>query len=188
MTRAPALSRRVEGATLRARGSGRRTGKRPGALYEFLGWDPRALLRGKLKTIVLYDGQTRQQPEVRRDQHLYGSPNGEPPKVWGPLVTDWRVVKQWRRIGNWWLDIREAWLIAKRHPVANIQLNRSNRHRIPPWEMKRLMEQIERAGGVAVLVRRANGGIRAGWSINRTSGDVTWYGADADTHMARWTS
>lgn len=164
----------------------RRAGRRPGFLYELWGYDPRALLKGHIRIICLYVGQTRQKPETRWRQHQYGSPNGEPGKIWWPLVTDRRVTYRKLLVGNWKLDLREAMRIAKRAPVANIKLNRINTQRIPPYEMKRLMAQIERAGGVKALVAKADGRTRAvaGWSI--TPEGVVWYGSQADRVGARW--
>lgn len=164
----------------------KRAGRRPGFLYELWGYDPRALLKGRIDVVCLYVGQTRQKPETRWRQHQYGSPNGEPGKIWWPLVTDRRVTYRKLLVGNWKLDLREAMRIAKRAPVANIKLNRINTKRIPPYEMKRLMAQIERAGGVRALVAKADGRTRAvaGWSI--TPEGVVWYGSQADRVGARW--
>jgi len=189
----------------------RRHGRRPGYLYEFEGWDPRELLKGKLHEVVIYDGQTRQNPVNRWRQHEHGSPNGEPPKIWWPLVTKKHVRKSWAFVSDFKLDMREGWLIARRRPIANISLNMTNPRRIKPWEMKQLMEQINRRGGVAALVRQARhkqwrsrwtrlldwfrgeqeetpevAPAGAGWRINQTSGDVTWYGRDAQEAGASW--
>lgn len=168
----------------------RKKWRRPGALYEFTGWDPRALLKYELRTIVLYDGQTRQRPENRWKQHQLGSPSS-PPKAWWPLVTEKRVV--WRRVKvtKWWLDIKEYRLIRKHKPAANILLNFANRKRIPPWEMEALMSRIEAAGGVAALVSRAKARRRSsvGWSISEDGSKVEWYGDDAgESRWEQWRS
>lgn len=160
--------------------------RRPGYVYEFWGYDPRALLRGYIKIVLIYVGQTRQKPETRWHQHQYGSPNGEPPKVWWPLVTQRKVAHSALFITSPKLDRKEAWRIVRGQPLANIKLNRFNTKRIPPYEMKRLMAQIERAGGVKVLVANAHGRDRtvAGWTI--TPGGVTWYGSQAGRVGAAW--
>lgn len=162
--------------------------RRPGALYEFWGYDPRALLRGVIRIICLYVGQTRQKPETRRRQHLYGSPNGEPAKVWAPLITDWRVSYRRTRVTSNWLDIREAGRVLKLAPAANIKLNMANPKRIPPWEMKALMSQIAAAGGVAALVAAADwrGRATAGWRYSEDGSTVTWYGNQAERIGGSW--
>lgn len=161
---------------------------RPGYIYEFWGYDPRALLRGISKIVLLYVGQTRQKPETRWRQHQYGSPNGEPPKVWWPLVVEKRLPVSRALIGNLKLNIKELRRIANGKPLANIKLNQFNRKRIPPWEMKELMQQIAARGGVAALVKesRQREGTVAGWSIDRKTGNVTWYGPQADRYGSQW--
>lgn len=161
---------------------------RPGYIYEFWGYDPRALLRGISKVVLLYVGQTRQKPETRWRQHQYGSPNGEPPKVWWPLVVEKRLPVSRALVGNLKLDIKELRRIANGKPLANIKLNQFNRKRIPPWEMKELMQQIAARGGVAALVKEARQreGTIAGWSIDRKTGNVTWYGPQADRYGSQW--
>lgn len=168
----------------------RRKWRRPGALYEFTGWDPRALLKLELKSIVLYDGQTRQRPEVRWRQHQFGSP-GSAPKAWWPLVTDKQVVWHRTKCTSWWLNCREYRLICKRKPAANILLNFANRKRIPPWEMAKLMARIDAAGGVPALVSRAKARRRSsvGWSISADGGTVEWYGDKAgESRWEQWRS
>lgn len=161
---------------------------RPGYIYEFWGYDPRALLRGISKIVLLYVGQTRQKPETRWRQHQYGSPNGEPPKVWWPLVVEKRLPVSRALVGNLKLDIKELRRIANGKPLANIKLNQFNRKRIPPWEMKDLMQQIAARGGVAALVKEARQreGTVAGWFIDRKTGNVTWYGPQADRYGSQW--
>lgn len=161
---------------------------RPGYIYEFWGYDPRALLRGISKIVLLYVGQTRQKPEMRWRQHQYGSPNGEPPKVWWPLVVEKRLPVSRALVGNLKLDIKELRRIANGKPLANIKLNQFNRKRIPPWEMKELMQQIAARGGVAALVKEARQreGTVAGWFIDRKTGNVTWYGPQADRYGSQW--
>lgn len=154
--------------------------RRPGYLYEFPGYDPHALLRGQIKITTIYCGLTRQRPENRWRQHEFGADNGEGPKVWWPLVTEKRVVYSRRKVSGWWLAAREAWLIARHKPLANIMHNKLNTRRIPPWQMRTLMESINRMGGVDELVRRYGhrGRSTAGWSF-ASDGSVTWYGAEA---------
>jgi hypothetical protein len=161
---------------------------RPGYIYEFWGYDPRALLRGILKIVLLYVGQTRQKPETRWRQHQYGSPNGEPPKVWWPLVVEKRLPVSRAMIGNFKLDIKEAQRIVRGKPLVNIKLNQFNSKRIPPWEMKDLMQQIAARGGVAALVKEARQreGTVAGWSIDQKTGTVTWYGPRAEWYGSQW--
>lgn len=161
---------------------------RPGFVYEFWGYDPRALLRGILKIVLLYVGQTRQKPETRWRQHQYGSPNGEPAKVWWPLVVEKRLPVSRAMISNFKLDVKEARRIIGGKPLANIKLNQFNSKRIPPWEMKDLMQQIAARGGVAALVKEARQreGTVAGWSIDRKTGSVTWYGPRADRYGSQW--
>lgn len=153
--------------------------RRPGYLYEFWGYDPRALLRGVVSIICIYVGQTRQKPENRWRQHEFGTAT-EGPKVWWPLVTEKRVTYRRMKVTGWWLDRREDWRVLKLRPVANILLNMENTQRIPPWEMCTLMESINRMGGVDELVRRYGhrGQSTAGWSF-APDGSVTWYGAEA---------
>jgi hypothetical protein len=162
--------------------------RRPGYLYEFWGYDPRALLRGTIKIICLYVGQTRQKPENRRRQHQFGSPNGEPGKIWYALVTEFKVGYRKGRVTDQWLDVREAGRVLKLAPVANINLNKANPGRIPPWEMKRLMTQINASGGVAALVEAAHGKdkARAGFHIDTEARTVSWYGRDAAKVGAKW--
>jgi hypothetical protein len=143
--------------------------RRPGVLYEFWGYDPYVLLKGKLKVVCLYVGQTRQRPETRRDQHLHGG-LGNRAKVWADLVTEWKVVYRRRKVAQWWLDFREAWRIAAKHPQNNVMLNMVNPKRIPPWEQKHLRKIRDERGGAAVLIARAQGQHRIFARIYRDSG------------------
>lgn len=161
--------------------------RRPGCLYEFWGYDPRALLRGVIKIVCLYVGQTRQKPETRWRQHQFGSPNGEPPKIWWVLVTDKRVTYRRGHVTNGWLDTREGLRIVKRSPLANVMLNKMNTKRIPPWEMVTLMAAIQQRGGVAALVAAASNrdSATAGFTI-QPDGSVSWYGKDAARIGETW--
>lgn len=146
--------------------------RRRGATYIFYGWDPHALLKGKLREIILYVGKTRRRVETRWREHLVGAP-GVAPKVWAPLVTRQEPLKEWMRISDWWLSVREAWSISWHQPRCNIVLNKTNRKRIPPWEMARLMSQINAHGGVQRLVEcaKADVGVRV-----LPNGKPKWYG------------
>ncbi len=152
--------------------------RRPGATYIFFGWDPYALLRGKLRVVVLYVGKTRRRVETRWREHMKGAP-GVPPKLWAPLVTDVHTLKEWRRITDLWLSVREAWSINWHSPRANIALNKANAKRIPPWEMQRLMFEINRRGGVAVLVEKARRPVEKGLRLDNGR-VVERYGARAE--------
>lgn len=160
--------------------------RRPGFVYAFWGYDPYALLRGVIRIVLLYIGQTRQKPETRWRQHQYGSPNGEPPKIWWPLVVRKEVLLSAIYISDSKLDSKEWGRIFRMHPLLNDKGNRLNPKRIPIYDHKKVMAQIDAAGGVAALVARAEGRHRtvAGWHIERDSkgrqtGAVTWYGRDA---------
>ena len=163
---------------------------RPGFVYGFRGYDPKALLRGQISIIWLYVGQTRQKPENRWHQHQYGSPNGEPPKIWWPLVTSREVIHESLWINDDKLDELELQTIATLLPLANIKGNMANMKRIPPWEMKALMKRIQVGGGVKGCVQWAKAKSRsassAGWTLNQPSGQITWYGKDADRVGAKW--
>lgn len=152
--------------------------RRRGATYLFDGYDPYALLKGRLKEIPLYGGKTRQRPENRWRQHLHGG-RGAAPQLWAPLVTGVRVVKEWERISDGWLSVRETLMIGWRQPRANIRLNRGNPHRIPPWEMRRLMTLIDRRGGAPRLIDQAKAEV--GIRLTADGGAVEWYGTKIRT-------
>lgn len=161
--------------------------RRPGFVYAFYGYDPRALLRGVIRIVLLYVGQTRQKPETRWRQHQYGSPNGEPPKVWWPLVTQKKVLWDAAWCTNTKLDAKEIRRIVFGKPLMNDKFNRFNTKRIPIYAHKDIMVQIAAAGGVKALVERADGKAAAvaGWSINK-DGSVRWYGSQATKVGAKW--
>lgn len=146
--------------------------RRQGATYIFYGYDPHVLLKGKLRIIVLYVGKSRRRVETRWREHMVGAP-GVAPKVWAPLVTEQQPLKEWGRITDWWLSVREAWSISWHRPRANILLNKANPRRIPPWEMQRVMARIEGCGGVTRLVDQARADV--GWRVT-PDGAVEWYG------------
>jgi hypothetical protein len=161
---------------------------RPGYIYEFWGYDPRALLRGILKIVLLYVGQTRQKPETRWRQHQYGSPNGEPAKVWWPLVVERKIFKSSMLIRNAKLDGQEIRRIVTGRPLMNYNWNKLNPNRIPKYDQPKVMAKIASRGGVAALVKEARQreGTVAGWSIDRKTGNVTWYGPKADRYGSQW--
>lgn len=154
--------------------------RRPGFIYQFWGYDPRALLKGVILIVLIYVGQTRQQPETRWAQHEFGTTE-DPPKIWWPLVTKKIVHERGLLWSDPELDNRELVAISAGGPLANIKLNMLNPHRIPPWEMKRLMRKIEKRGGVEALVRqaRAKSHTVAGFTIDPKTNNVTWYGTEA---------
>jgi hypothetical protein len=161
---------------------------RPGFVYEFWGYDPRALLRGILKIVLLYVGQTRQKPETRWRQHQYGSPNGEPAKVWWPLVVERKIFKSSMLIRNAKLDGQEIRRIVTGRPLMNYNWNKLNANRIPKYDQPKVMAKIAARGGVAALVKEARQreGTVAGWSIDQKTGAVTWYGPRADRYGSQW--
>jgi hypothetical protein len=161
---------------------------RPGYIYEFWGYDPRALLRGILKIVLLYVGQTRQKPETRWRQHQYGSPNGEPAKVWWPLVVERKIFKSSMLIRNAKLDGQEIRRIVTGRPLMNYNWNKLNPNRIPKYDQPKVMAKIASRGGVAALVKdaRQREGTVAGWSIDRKTGNVTWYGPKAERYGSQW--
>ena len=161
--------------------------RRPGYVYAFWGYDPHALLRGTIRIVLLYVGQTRQKPETRWHQHQFGSPNGEPAKVWWPLVTHKKVIWSAIYCTDAKLDRKEIGHILKDRPMMNDKWNRLNTKRIPIYDHKKVMQRIDAAGGVEALIARAEGRHRtkAGWTIQldtkgRPTGNVTWYGSDAE--------
>jgi hypothetical protein len=126
-----------------------------------------------LKIVCLYVGQTRQRPETRRDQHLYGG-LGSPPKIWADLVTEWRVTWKRRKTYQFWLDLREAWRIAAKKPQNNIMLNTMNPKRIKPWDAKELRKMRDALGGTEVLIARTQGQNRMFARIHRDSVNSQW--------------
>jgi|SRR3954468_17577618 hypothetical protein len=161
--------------------------RRPGFVYAFWGYDPYALLKGAIRIVLLYIGQTRQKPETRWRQHQFGSPNGEPPKIWWPLVTKKEVIYSSVYIHDSKLDAKEAGRIVSMRPMMNDKWNRLNRKRIAIYDHKKVMARIDAAGGVEALIARAQGRhlTVAGWSIQldnkgRQTSAVTWYGSDAN--------
>jgi hypothetical protein len=161
---------------------------RPGATYEFWGYDAESLIEGRIKRVLLYRGQTRQRPEARRDQHLHGG-MGVPAKPWASLVTEWRVTWSRKHVSQMWLNTREALGIAWKSPQYNINFNKMNPRRVTPWEAKRLQRIIAAHGGVEVLVMEAKkrDGVVFGCRLNP---DGTWsaYGSRAEEVGRRWKS
>lgn len=160
--------------------------RRFGATYEFRGYDAESLLKGRIKIVLLYRGQTRQRPEARRDQHLKGG-LGVPAKDWALLVTNWRVTWSRWKVSQSWLDTREALGIVWKSPQRNICWNTLNPRRVPPWEAKRLRQAIDARGGVEALVLAAKQreGVIKGCHLNA---DGTWtaFGSKAEEVGKRW--
>lgn len=121
----------------------------------------------------MYVGKTRQHPANRWHQHLHGG-HGVLPQSWAPLVTNVRVIKEWDQISDWWLSVRETVSIGWRQPRANICLNMGNPHRIPPWEMRRVMAAIEQRGGAQRLIDQAKAEV--GLRLTADGSSVEWYG------------
>lgn len=169
----------------------RRRWRRPGVVYAFWGYDPHELLKGVLKIIVLYVGQTRQKPETRRDQHLKGG-LGSPAKPWGDLMTEWKPIWSRKKTFSFWLTMKEYSNIAKMLPQNNIKMNMMNPNRIPPWEQKRLRKERDALGGAAVLISRAKQrDVVAGW--HEVDGrpetfTIEWFGNDVEGVKSRWSA
>lgn len=167
--------------------------KRFGATYEFVGWDHDALMRGCLKTVLLYRGKTRRAPSVRKREHLQGSRDAAP-KPWGDLVTEFRVTWQRRRVTDLWLSVRENVGIAYKRPRYNYLMNTMNDNRVPIYAQQRERAMRDSMGGTAAIVagikaQQRHGtaaifdGIRsrqlaAGWSIRGDT--VLWHGPEAE--------
>lgn len=160
--------------------------RRFGATYEFYGWDHDALMRGRLKTILLYRGKTRRAPSVRKREHLRGTRDAAP-KPWGDLVTDFRVTWQRRHVTDPWLSTRENVGIAYKCPQCNDKMNHLNPNRIPIPEQYRQRRLRDSIGGTAAIVagikahqRHAGNACWTGWHWPNASDLVTWYGPDAE--------
>lgn len=155
--------------------------RRFGATYEFYGWDHDALMRGRLKTALLYRGKTRRAPSVRKREHLQGSRDAAP-KPWGDLVTDFRVTWKSRRVTDLWLSVRENVGIAYKHPRYNYLMNTLNDNRVPIYAQQRERAMRDSMGGTAAIVadirEQQRGNHWIGWKRNANS--VTWYGPDAE--------
>lgn len=153
--------------------------KRFGATYEFYGWDHDALMRGRLKTVLLYRGKTRRAPSVRKREHLRGTRDAAP-KPWGDLVTDFITTWQRRHVTNLWLSVRENVGIAYKRPRYNYLMNTFNDSRVPIYAQQRERALRDSMGGAAEIIA----GIKAqqrhgtGWSIRGNS--VHWFGPDAE--------
>lgn len=153
--------------------------KRFGATYEFYGWDHDALMRGRLKTVLLYRGKTRRAPSVRKREHLRGTRDAAP-KPWGDLVTDFKVTWQRRCVTDLWLSVRENVGIAYKRPRYNYLMNTFNDNRVPIYAQQRERALRNSMGGTAAIVA----GIKAqqrrgtGWSIRGNT--VRWFGPDAE--------
>lgn len=152
--------------------------RRRGATYIFYGYDPYSLLKGRLKVVCLYVGKTRQRPENRWRQHLHGG-LGAPAQLWAPLVTDVHTLKEWEAITDWWLSARETLSIGWHQPRCNICLNMGNPKRIPPWEMRRLMNQINHRGGAQRLIDQAKAEV--GLRLTADGKSTQWYGTKIGT-------
>lgn len=153
--------------------------RRFGATYEFGGWDHDALMRGRLKTVLLYRGKTRRAPSVRKREHLRGTCDAAP-KPWGDLVTDFRVTWKSRRVTDMWLSVRENVGIAYKRPRYNYLMNTMNDNRVPIYAQQRERAMRDSMGGTAAIVA----GIKAqqrhgtGWSIRGDT--VRWFGPEAE--------
>lgn len=152
-----------------------------GATYEFYGWDHDALMRGKLKTVLLYRGKTRRKPSIRKAEHLSGSRDCAP-KVWGDLMTEFRVTWQRKSASDWWLATRENVGIAWKRPQHNYIMNKLNDARTPPWTAARQRAIRDSMGGTAAIVARIKEAQRrnneTGWYIRGNT--VSWYGPGAE--------
>lgn len=153
--------------------------RRFGATYEFYGWDHDALMRGLLKTVLLYRGKTRRAPSVRKREHLRGSCDAAP-KPWSDLVTEFRVTWQRRRVTDLWLSVRENVGIAYKRPRYNYLMNTMNDNRVPIYAQQRERALRDSMGGTASIVADIKAQQRhgTGWSIRGNT--VRWFGPEAE--------
>lgn len=100
-----------------------------------------------------YIGKTCRKLEKRDHEHRYGT-DTVPAKVWASHIVG-GIYPLWQadcgRFRAWYMEI---WFIVTREPLFNVQWNKHNRHRIPPWTARALYgPPPARYGGPRVGVR-----------------------------------
>lgn len=105
----------------------------------------------RLRTVYAYDVRDLRTGEIapqayigktvnvkRRDhEHRYGTET-VPAKVWAPQIYG-GIYPLWQancgRFRAWFMEV---WFIKTRQPLFNVDWNKGNRHRIPPWTARAL--------------------------------------------------
>jgi hypothetical protein len=100
-----------------------------------------------------YIGKTARPLQCRDREHREGRA-GTPPKVWSGHIVG-GIYPLWQAdcgpFRAWYMEI---WFIVTREPLFNVEWNKRNRHRIPPWTAKALYGPPGTAyGGQRVDVR-----------------------------------
>lgn len=99
------------------------------AIYRFRVPHPTSVWR---RRVCGYIGQTTRKPEIRRDEHLYGSSYGDPPQPWSDMVdeNDWDLIHPWKRRPVILVNFLEWVNIKIRLPIYNDKMNHTNPRRI----------------------------------------------------------
>lgn len=101
----------------------------PGYIYMAVVQHPRSGRR-----VCGYVGKTIRDPRTRWNEHQFGGGRyGSAAQPWSDTIIEWRVLHSSRRMTALGLHLREWINIKCRLPLYNIQMNRANPRRIPPW-------------------------------------------------------